>query len=174
MPITAVLTVASPHMLRYLLLASTASATASPELALTIGNDAAATPDLRTDATTGRTNGQVASAPLLSIIRSRIDGIPLEGVAAGVLTQNLARGRLNSDNSGPGSAEPHNLSAEMYIAPRGVTGRLAGNTGPRQWTCDASVDVSGDPVAVVRAVSGIGQGSSRAILTIRARHSMHL
>lgn len=174
MPITATLAAASPFLLKYLLLASTASATASPALALTIGNAAnAVTPDLRTDALTGRVNGGGVYSPLLAIMRARIDGYLPSGFAAAALTQAQARSLLASEAAGAFLLDdPHEISAEMDIYCRGVQGIGAGGVAGRVWSIDASVDASGDPVAVIRAASGLGQASSRAMLTIRCRHTI--
>ena len=171
MPITAQLAAAGPHLLKYLLTQSVASATASPLVALTFTNQAnQATPDLRTDATTGRTNAGVTSAPLLGILRSRIDGFPMEGIAAAAQTQAQARARLASDQVGALLTDPHALSAELFVTPRG-------DAGVTSWSADASVDASGDPVVVVRTrtiPSTLPVANRRAILTIRCRHTINL
>ena len=175
--ITAQLAAASPHLLKYLLVHSVASASMSPTDVFTFTNQAnQATPDLRTDATTGRTNARTASAPLLTIMRIRLDGDPLAGSAAAAQSQGQARARLASDQVGGLLTEPHQLSAELFITPRS-------DPGGRFWTADASVDASGDPIVIVRVQclsgsvlggAGLGPVGARAMLTIRCRHTADL
>lgn len=181
MPILVQLSAAGPHLLKYLLTTSVVSEGASPLLALTLGNDAnAATPDLRTDALTGRTNGAGGLTPLLAIMRVRVDGYLPWALAAGALTQAQARALLlaNEASAAAAAAAPHNdghaVSAEAFITPRGVQ-------GPTTWAVDASVDASGDPVLVVRTrkhvgpFTGAGNSVNRfAVLTIRCRHTINL
>lgn len=183
MAITVQLAAATPFLLKYLLTHSVASASMSPTDVVQISNNAnAVTPDLRTDAATGRTNGGGAVSPLLAIMRARVDGLVGQGFAAAALTQVQARAWLMS---GAGSAagipnglraESHSISAECFITPRS-------DPGGRRWSVDASIDASGDPVLLVRVAclsgsvlggAGLGPVGARALLTIRCRHTFNL
>ena len=133
-----------------------------------------ATPDLLTDALTGRTNGGGIAAPLLAIMRARRDGFLPQQFAAANLTQDQARAWLMSHGVVGGLiADSHAISAECFFTSRGDPGSL-------NWGVDASIAASGDPVLLVRSRQGgpfVAAGNTvtnRTILTIRCRHTVDL
>lgn len=172
MAITAVLVEASAYLLKYLLTQDGVSA-GSPfvDSTLLLPNNGGATPDLRTDALTGA--AAEGASNLLRIMRARIDGFG--PIAAGPLTQAQARALLNSDDATNAVLTNRNImSCRLHVYPRsqGAAGAgVGGQSGaPVTWLCDASVDVSGDPIVGVTTARRPPQAST-AYLEIKLRHS---
>lgn len=131
MATTAALASSRANSLRYLITSSGDGA------ALTIPNDAGATPDLQTDSAG-------FGGPLRQMILSRLNGYG--ALAAGAKTQAQARSMFMGDGSAAGNANIPR--AETTLTPR--TGLTV------TWLIDANVDGDGDPTIVVTpsAVAG--------------------
>lgn len=150
MPLTAVLVNSTPYRLRYLV-----TNTSPIAAALTIPNDAGATPDLRTDLA-----GDPSSA-LREIMEAGVNGIGT--VAAGALTQAQARDLLLGDQTANVGNDlvPR---AMVTITPRATTA---------SWAVDVNVDAQNDPIINVIAEVGVAPGAE-AYVDVHFRSSEYL
>ncbi len=130
MAVTGALAIARPNLLRYLLTSDAMGG------ALTIPNDAGATPDLQTD-TVG------IGGPIRAMILARLNGYG--ALAAGALSQAQARSIFLGDGSAAGNANI--VRGRVTITPR---------SGAATWIVDANVDGAGDPTIVATATAAVG------------------
>ena len=130
MATTAALATSRANSLRYLVTASGDGA------ALTIPNDAGATPDLQTDSAG-------FGASLRQMILSRLNGYG--ALAPGARSQAEARSMFMGDGSSAGNANVPR--AETFVTPR---------TGTAVWIVDANVDGGGDPTIVITPTAAVG------------------
>lgn len=130
MAVTAALALARPNLLRYL---ATSDAMGG---ALTIPNDAGATPDLQTD-TVG------VAGTVRNMILARLNGYG--ALPAGALNQAQARSIFAGDGSAAGNANVPR--GQLLVTPR---------SGTAAWIVDANVDGGGDPTIVVTATAAVG------------------
>lgn len=129
MATTLALVYQSPTHIRYLVTADAMGG------AVTLANDAGATPDLQTDTLAG---------PLKAIATARANGIGT--IPAGALTQAQARALLLAD----GSTNVGNANVPRAICT--FTARAVGEAG---CFVDANVDGAGDPVLSVTAAANV-------------------
>lgn len=130
MATTAALVFSSPNVLRYLLTADAMGG------AVTIPNDAGASPDLQTDASPG---------PLKRMFQARLTGYGT--IPAGALTQAQARSIVAGDNTGASCGNSNIQRGKIQVVDR---------TGTTEWIIDVNVDGAGDPVIAVTATAAAG------------------
>jgi hypothetical protein len=105
--------------------------------AVTIPNDAGATPDLQTDT--------AAEGGLLrQMILARLNGYG--AVAAGALNQAQARSIFQGENG---------AAVGNAMIPRAAT-KIVDRTGTTEWIVDWNVDGDGDPVVTITATAAAG------------------